>query len=205
LTGHPSPSRSTGRSGLKRCATLPVEAFVAQIIDPMPCDQVSGGSTIGNISSGPEDEMLSPDQIVSSAVMPLVSAMASTSSCLTEKIRTISSPSPPTPGLTYSPSSSESSSGDRTIQMSMFPDDSMTPVNNSRCITGSDTWSWLENPDGMESPPMVYLGGIANKFNPAADHPISVAFNTSGVGSDLSFKLPPSLGFDPLSRPPDFT
>jgi hypothetical protein len=66
LAGHPSPSRSTGRGGLKRCATLPAEAFVAQIA---PCDQVSGGSTIDNISSGPEDEMLSPDQIVPSAVM----------------------------------------------------------------------------------------------------------------------------------------
>ncbi|EEB88581.1 hypothetical protein MPER_13516, partial [Moniliophthora perniciosa FA553] len=43
-------------------------------------------------------------------------------------LKLIPSPCPPTPGLSYSPSSTESSSssgGDRTIQMSSFLDDSM--------------------------------------------------------------------------------
>lgn len=47
---------------------------------------------------------------------------------------------PPTPGLTYSPSSSESSYGDRTVQMSAYPD---MPSTNA-----SDCWSWPDAPEG---------------------------------------------------------
>ncbi|KAG6819737.1 hypothetical protein H0H93_009128 [Arthromyces matolae] len=53
------------------------------------------------------------------------------------------SPSPGTPSLSYSPSSTESCSGDRTIQMSSFLDDAMAAPNLGN-TSGSEFWPWLE-------------------------------------------------------------
>jgi hypothetical protein len=54
-------------------------------------------------------------------------------------------PPVPTPELSYSPSSTDSSSGDRTIQMATFLDDST--LSNATVHTGSDG-TWLELPSG---------------------------------------------------------
>ncbi|KAJ3869743.1 hypothetical protein EV359DRAFT_29234 [Lentinula novae-zelandiae] len=63
----------------------------------------------------------------------------------------ISSTSPPTPGLTYSPTSTESSSGDRTVQMPCFFDEksiaTMDGYTAMVALSGnpSETWSWLDH------------------------------------------------------------
>ncbi|KAF9454019.1 hypothetical protein P691DRAFT_657134 [Macrolepiota fuliginosa MF-IS2] len=72
------------------------------------------------------------------------------------------SPSPDNPGLSYSPSSTESSSGDRTIQMSTFIDEPMATYSGPQAPAATDFWPCS---DGTEVPPdgrnssLVYLKG----------------------------------------------
>jgi len=85
------------------------------------------------------------------------------------------SQSPDTPGLTYSPSSTESS-GDRTIQMSTFLDDMSYPL-GTQPMTATDSWPWLEIADGT-----TLLHG---KMSPLVDGP-NVVFMQ---------RQPPQVGF----------
>jgi len=75
LAPYPSPPRSSGRAGLKRCATLPAEAFVAQIPEYSPCDPLLGAPVI---CSAIQDDIESPDQLInlpSDMVIPTLKAM----------------------------------------------------------------------------------------------------------------------------------
>ena len=60
------------------------------------------------------------------------------------------SPSPDNPGLSYSPSSTESSSGDRTIQMSSFIDEPMATYSASQAPAATEFWPYS---DACEAPP----------------------------------------------------
>jgi hypothetical protein len=128
-----------------------------------------------------------------------------------------SSPSPPTPSLTYSPSSTESSSGDRTIQMSTFSDDSM-PCNASYGGTlSSEMCSWLVNSDGKvsswkdstwndsswkdpswkDSSSTVRHYPVVGKMPPVFDHPFT---RILGEDSSSPCKAPPPFDLDPASH-----
>jgi PHO85 cyclin-5 len=109
------------------------------------------------------------------------------------------SPSPPTPGLSYSPSSTESSSGDRTIQMSTFLDESMTPFNSSyRGILNSAMCPWLDNPDGKDSSWMMPHCQTVDKTHPDSD--LAPPFIRNFEDNLLHHKGPPPFALDPLSR-----
>ncbi|KAG2146041.1 uncharacterized protein EDB93DRAFT_1086768 [Suillus bovinus] len=94
-----SPLVARHRAGLRRHATLPVHSFYRE--DSYPA----------TISSAVE----------TSRWMPTESSLAMDTSPNDTEI------SPPTPGLSYSPTPTESSLGDRTIQMSSFMDMSTPP------------------------------------------------------------------------------
>ncbi|KAG7446307.1 uncharacterized protein BT62DRAFT_110162 [Guyanagaster necrorhizus] len=140
LTHSPPPflseqtSTLTAKRGLKRCSTLPADAFGAHTLEP----QVS----------------LLDSSLASSSfdIQVDVSIPALTSQNMASNYT-----SPPTPGLTYSPSSSSStSSGDRTIQMSTFLDDNMSgSFHDSTCSVES----WDKAPDMLgydhESVPFI--------------------------------------------------
>lgn len=121
--------------GLKRCSTLPVEAFGARLLEPqMLLLDSSHASASYDI------------QVDVNNHIPVHS--------LTSQNMASNYTSPPTPGLTYSPSSSSStSSGDRTIQMSTFLDDNMS--GSFQDLTCS-VESWDKASDGLdESAPFI--------------------------------------------------
>jgi PHO85 cyclin-5 len=69
--GYPSPSRSVSRGGLRRCATLPAEAFAAPISESTSCDKTMG--TIPDTLFD-QDDMSDPTPSLTSSitVMPRV-------------------------------------------------------------------------------------------------------------------------------------
>jgi PHO85 cyclin-5 len=122
------------------------------------------------------------------------SSLTYSSSCSIEMMNM--SPSPPTPGLSYSPSSTESSSGDRTIQMSTFLDESMTPFNSSfRGILNSAMCPWLDNESSSIIPRQT-----AVKMHPDSDLGPPLIGNFVGEDSLLPHKAPPPFALDPLSQ-----
>ncbi|KAG5638875.1 hypothetical protein H0H81_009178 [Sphagnurus paluster] len=127
-------SQMTNNRGLRRCATLPTDAYAPAA----PVGVILGQNDATNQMSGTEH---------TSVQMDLGLSTSTYTRCVNYAEKTHQSPSPQTPGLVYSPSSTESSSGDRTIQMSSFLDDaSMGPAfNNHLGATGSESWPW-ENP-----------------------------------------------------------
>ncbi|KAH8828228.1 hypothetical protein DL96DRAFT_1158818 [Flagelloscypha sp. PMI_526] len=106
---------------LARCASAPVNAFM-------------GDQMVSDLSGTPSEIHFAP----------IVTDMDSSH----HETAMDAGTAPPTPGLTYSPSSSESSLGDRTIQMSTFTD------------PGSDCWSWPDAPDGC-APQSAPLGKLS--------------------------------------------
>ncbi|ESK96589.1 g1 s-specific cyclin [Moniliophthora roreri MCA 2997] len=114
------PLLARSGSGLRRASTLPAEAFASASASSSCCVQRLRSNNVVTqwINSHRNHNIEDSD---SDMYSPQVD---------TEHSTTIysSSPCPPTPGLSYSPSSTESSSssgGDRTIQMSSFLDDNM--------------------------------------------------------------------------------
>ncbi|KAF7782338.1 hypothetical protein Agabi119p4_1714 [Agaricus bisporus var. burnettii] len=69
------------------------------------------------------------------------------------------SPSPDNPGLSYSPSSTESSSGDRTVQMSTFIDEPTALYSVSQPPTAVDFWPCSGNNDsqGRRFSPLLFV------------------------------------------------
>jgi hypothetical protein len=117
VDGQPEAGVGASTSGLRRWATLPAEAFVredASMTDAPQCTSLSAGSVTcaSNYSSRLAWISLAPN---SSNQIPYPSSPHPVS---------LASTTPPTPTLTDSPSSTESDSsgGDRTIQMSTLVD-----------------------------------------------------------------------------------
>ena len=117
-------STSSSNTGLRRCATLPTEAYSLPVARPF----------------GPCEILNMVPQLEQTIVVDTTKPTEQLSASVYMEVQT-QSPSPETPGLTYSPSSTESSSGDGTIQMSASFDDGPTAPN-----VGSAPWAW-EAPD----------------------------------------------------------
>ncbi|KAG6885978.1 hypothetical protein C0993_006905 [Termitomyces sp. T159_Od127] len=128
--------------GLRRHRTLPAEAFAFPSSIQVSLDQVPWRS-----SASSEMDVQDNDQMdLSGQVTPCMEkayARCPSTSGPHHWNKIYQSPSPPTPSLTYSPSSTGSYSGTRTVQMSSFFDDStitLKPGNTS----GSELWPWLD-------------------------------------------------------------
>jgi len=181
--GYPSPSRSVGRGGLRRCATLPAEVSTVPISEHTSC---------GTIPDTFCDHISDQTPSFTSSITPTPSSFTMNSS-----------PNPPTPGLSYSPSSTESSSGDRTIQMSTFLDDSMTSFNSShRGYPNSAMCPWLDNPDCGKEPSlrMPHHQHVDNMYSETDLVPLQIR----NLGEDdlvpCKPKAPPPPSLDPLSN-----
>ncbi|KAE9411244.1 hypothetical protein BT96DRAFT_983016 [Gymnopus androsaceus JB14] len=160
----PAVSPPSSRTGLRRATTLPAEAFAfgdSQLNtsrDHAVAQWVHSGNDSLSKHSHPDDQsfdmvMYSPDTkpvSVSSANVDVY----------------ISDSSPSTPGLSYSPTSTESSSGDRTIQMPFFDDKNMSipdGFNSTATLLGisSDAWPCLDlSPSGPVT--VASMGNIGN-------------------------------------------
>ncbi|KAF8070645.1 hypothetical protein FPV67DRAFT_1033891 [Lyophyllum atratum] len=200
----PGSSISTHR-GLRRCATLPTEAYVAPAPVPIdvPLDHPpwrTSNPTSSCSSDLSENDMYYPDQMSLAETYPLkpMDLCPSTSACsqYTEKISL--SPSPQTPGLSYSPSSTESCSGDRTIQMSSFLDDSMGTFNSGHLgISSSESWPWLDTSDiapCLQKTPL-HTTNVSHKHNPIFEH-FGPMPSVAGYASSLPFQVPLGAGAD---------
>jgi len=144
------PENSSGLGNLRRCATLPNDAYTCP-------PSTSFGNMPWRIS--PEANHDDTESISLDTNKPMtISATTTTQN---------HSPILDTPGLTYSPSSSESSSGDQTIQISNFFNDGLAGSNAS--VT-----PWL-----LETPP------FAPAFLPKTPSP---------PGHTLPYPIVPSLG-----------
>ncbi|KAJ4498194.1 hypothetical protein C8R41DRAFT_979193 [Lentinula lateritia] len=142
------PSRS---AGLRRAVTLPAEAFAFS-------DDSNRQFTVSRdraVAQWIHHDRSNNDQVVD---MDMYSPNTTVSVELDMQLAHPSNPdlyisrtSPPTPGLTYSPTSTESSSGDRTVQMPCFFDEksiaTMDGYTAMVALSGnpSETWSWLDH------------------------------------------------------------
>jgi hypothetical protein len=168
---------NSGQRGLRRCATLPAADFA---VPP---------STFGNFSHATTSLPVAPllcaettcwDSLSMSAASSPTTSMAMPQSQYADNL-----PESPmaTPTLTYSPSSTESSSGDRTIQMTSFIDELMPPCNGGSCLA-----SFLDNvkvPFG--SAPSICMTPYAPPdFNPASGVYVSSTMSAIPYASDPS-------------------
>ncbi|KAK7005689.1 hypothetical protein R3P38DRAFT_3214634 [Favolaschia claudopus] len=179
----PVSTRPSLTRGLRRSSTLPADAFAEK-------DRLSGPSPTPHYESTwiAEQHRLSfsniaqQDQDMGSPEFSVAVSPCSPSS--TYSSQQYPSPIPPTPSLSYSPSSTESSSGDRTIQMSTFMDDNMAPYSHDVVVVsgGNDGPSHWSAP---HSPPT--LPGVA--FEAAYGAERGCAYPTSA-----SFMELPGLG-----------
>lgn len=169
-----SRSSSSG-SGLRRASTLPSEVFNAdRHVAP-------NGANTRWIHDGGDHAMHSPETTVTTQSPSTSSSTSST---------------PSTPGLSYSPSSTESSSGDRTIQMSTFLDDStMAPAGP---IT-SDVWPWLESSSSFAGLNSASWHGLSQDSHAHGVRPDQLrlgfvsgkSIQPTGPGSDLLWTSEP--------------
>jgi len=126
------PINSRSQSGLRRCATLPAEVYTAQI--PRP---VTDASLTRQVDVAEYLYLRDYDIHMSSSDVP---SKVPDNACTSGHSSNSSSPS--TPGLAYSPSSSESSGGDQTVQMSTYLDEPIqTPAGK--------IWPWPEQATQM--------------------------------------------------------
>ncbi|KXN91061.1 G1/S-specific cyclin pas1 [Leucoagaricus sp. SymC.cos] len=122
----------TGRT-LQRSSTMPAEVFASQPLNrgiPTYCK-----------NSQVIKHDLSLSLLLNQAQAPVLISFADGLS---------QSPSPDNPGLSYSPSSTESSSGDRTIQMSTFIDEPMASYSASQMPSAMELWPGTEQTDSHE-------------------------------------------------------
>ncbi|KAF9469900.1 hypothetical protein BDZ94DRAFT_39116 [Collybia nuda] len=166
-----SPDGSS-RGGLRRCATLPANAYRSHL------DQGSWRTCHIPVSNRVQYTQSPNAANLPSTLLnkPIVSSL--TSSSVPIYMDQCTSPSPDTPGLTYSPSSTESSSGDHTIQMTTFLDDPMLPYNPNIGVVGTEAWPWLDHPDGPFLHAKVSLpafpGSINTRNTSTSSQPISI-------------------------------
>ncbi|KAJ6499105.1 hypothetical protein C8R45DRAFT_104114 [Mycena sanguinolenta] len=141
--------------GLRRCSTLPADAFAEKKGRAASRPYPAGGSTSGpsylpEATWNGEGHQLSfsniaaQDELMGSPEFDaIVSPPSPTFTSSTYDSNASLSPIPSTPSLSYSPSSTESSSGDRTIQMSTFMDDAMErgPLAHDVVVVCGNEWS----------------------------------------------------------------
>ncbi|KAK1218799.1 hypothetical protein PQX77_018476 [Marasmius sp. AFHP31] len=184
-------------SGLRRASTLPAEAFSSS--SPAPSSLASQYMTSrvrsnnvvtqwiinnqGQLHAEQVDqEMYSPE---TDGSRPEHEASASTNHSSTAiPMNSSTSPYPPTPGLSYSPSTTESSleSGDRTIQMSAFSSFEDGSMTGSFGSVGSFN-------------PSAFIGGCGGTSNstagcgPASWTNASLPAGSCAIGGGVDFNL----------------
>jgi hypothetical protein len=140
------PHPNANQSGLRRCATLPAEAYASQM--PRSLAESSLWQRVDVCKSSQDQDFYMGDSDVPFKMHEVP--------CSSD--RSSSSPSPSTPGLAYSPSSSESSAGDQTVQMSTYFDEPIqTPA--------AKTWPW---PDHGSQLGMLDNTGLRDVFSKSA-------------------------------------
>lgn len=151
-----SPLLRRSNSGLRRASTLPAEAFTGATSPTSHRYLKSNDAVTQWINGRQQDSSLEDSEMYS----PGTGSVCVTESEHIVNQPTYSSPFPPTPGLSYSPSSTESSSsgGDRTIQMTSFLDDTMSM---SMCVSQEGiNWSMdnssLHVQNSVGVPPPLY-------------------------------------------------
>ncbi|KAF5351860.1 hypothetical protein D9756_007545 [Leucocoprinus leucothites] len=142
---------------LQRSSTLPAEVFTV-----LPSYR-TGASTCRNTQ-----ETLEP------TTQPPVPSQIGSAISYADGLS--QSPSPDIPGLSYSPSSTESSSGDRTIQMSTFIDEPMVTYSVPQAPTATDFWPGSDTNDVQEfrTSPSAYMK--SNRVGKAPAAPDNLGF-----------------------------
>lgn len=135
------PMSSSHRRGLRKSATLPANAFLPQHQTVSVVPTTSNFVDNQEANDTPEWKVNSQP---SSSKLPDQPSVPQTSPFTTE------SPSPETPGLTYSPSTTDCSSETRTVQMTLF-EDNVFP-------SGKFTQAWLEANDTPNCKFLSYQG-----------------------------------------------
>ncbi|KAF9010506.1 hypothetical protein BDQ17DRAFT_1420869 [Cyathus striatus] len=169
----PADDAPSSTRRLRKCVTLPAEAFstskpisarsraLREKFLPsagLPCDRGFGADSqsvagaialpVIKLSASSESNLglLAAPSVIPSreSLCPPNMISLSFKQGFSEKVNP--SPSPDTPGLSYSPCSTESTSGgDRTVQMSTFLDDTMGTFNTSQSWVSADcSWQQLE-------------------------------------------------------------
>lgn len=126
-----SPLVARPRVGFRRHATLPTHAFYRE------------DSCLATISSATETSLWMPT---------VESSLGMDSSPINSEI------SPTTPGLSYSPTPTESSLGDRTVQMSSFMDISTPPPPSCQFAA----FSSVQNDKMLQPVPIPFMYSMAN-------------------------------------------
>ncbi|KAJ7268791.1 hypothetical protein B0H12DRAFT_1229675 [Mycena haematopus] len=141
----PISAQAPSLRGLRRCSTLPADAFAEKERTCEPCS--AGSSTNGPshheatwIGEGHQlsfSNIAAQDELMGSPEFSLAIISPPSPTSTYDSYSSLS-PIPSTPSLSYSPTSTESSSGDRTIQMSTFMDDNMAPLSHDVVICGNE-------------------------------------------------------------------
>jgi hypothetical protein len=161
------PYQPSTHRGLRRCATLPATAYS----EPT-------SSAIAVPFTDPFSE--SVNDTVSPESMVCMTPTYSTTHSQPDKV--LPSPSLATPTLTFSPSSTESSSGDRTIQMNSFIDE---PTATSTFVK-SGCFVPITNDNEKSSSPRWGGGGNVAAGYPNATYAFVNPYDSShGIGSDF--------------------
>ncbi|KAJ7079115.1 hypothetical protein B0H15DRAFT_522011 [Mycena belliarum] len=133
-----SPPTRPATRGLRRSSTLPAEAFTKRDSAPSASSGYEPNRRVerhqlsfSNIAQ--QDQLMGSPELSEDSLSTPGSAYSS---------QQYPSPIPSTPSLTFSPTSTESSSGDRTIQMSSFTDDNMTALSNDVVIGNEVSSHW---------------------------------------------------------------
>ncbi|KAJ3571691.1 hypothetical protein NP233_g3590 [Leucocoprinus birnbaumii] len=168
---------NSGRT-LQRSSTLPAEVFAS-----LPLNRVGASNCRST------QEMLEP---VARPIMPS-QAVVSYADGLSQ------SPSPDIPPLSYSPSSTESSSGDRTIQMSTFIDEPMAMYSGPQAPIAADFWpgSDVDSQEFRISPSAYAKSNRIGKAPAAADHYSLYALPAAIASVDLVTSAYTHIGSNP--------
>ncbi|KNZ72932.1 G1/S-specific cyclin pas1 [Termitomyces sp. J132] len=156
---------SSVNRGLRRHRTLPADAFIPSSSTQISLDQVPWHTSASSFSES---------DILDDAKMNLSGQSAPTEPSMVVSNKINQSTSPSTPSLTYSPSSTDSCSGDRTVQMSSFSDEPTATFNPSN-TNGSESWPWLDNSDVAPCLNIVQSIWINRKISPSLGDPFSNA------------------------------
>ncbi|KAJ7217827.1 hypothetical protein GGX14DRAFT_438430 [Mycena pura] len=209
----PRPARA-----LRRASTLPADAFANREAPNRnePFSAARGGGSVHYeatwIGEGHQlsfSNIAQQDQLMGSPELSQANSPSTPSSTYSSQQHS-NSPFPPTPGLSYSPSSTESSCGDRTIQMSTFMDDNMAHDGVAVMYCGSEMGAVLGSPtlSGMAFEAALGSGfGVGSKSGPAstatwrwtepADYASAVRTHVHGysLGSGAAPPPPVPLGY----------
>ncbi|KAG6845301.1 hypothetical protein H0H87_011151 [Tephrocybe sp. NHM501043] len=178
--------------GLRRRNTLHADAFVTMCPAQVPSGQAPWRTSVYVSSQSHEDNGSSDEMDCSNQTTPMEPLLEMgndhgppTSACCSFSDKINQSPSPQTPNLTYSPSSTESCSGDRTVQMTSFLDEPNTLTSSH--LIGSDSWLWLDSSEVCTSIPQL-LPSSWQKTSPLVNDPFEAV--PDGVPSGMDFGGP---------------